>query len=257
MKLHGPLTRYVKLQVAHAPGMPGTFSSSPITNETASKRSRHPSRHVRRARVVMHVGITNPRWPVKCSRHSRRMYNPQSLRIWREAHGIHGSRFTGQSTVYSKLNMEPISLNIFHRNSNTVKTKFSSNFNYGGKFDCETGPKMTTTKASKLFIAGRFLWESRIVHDDVIKWKHFPLYWPFVRGIHRSLVNFPHKGQWRWALVFSLICALNKRLSKQSWGWWFETPSRPLCWNCFHVTANVIKCTLNIATYYLTKALYW
>ena len=24
--IHGPLTRYVKLQVAHAPGMPGTFS---------------------------------------------------------------------------------------------------------------------------------------------------------------------------------------------------------------------------------------
>ena len=24
-------------------------------------------------------------------------------------------------------------------------------------------------------------------HDDVIKWKHFPRYWPFVRGIHRSL----------------------------------------------------------------------
>ena len=24
--VHGPLTRYVKLQVAHAPGMPGTFS---------------------------------------------------------------------------------------------------------------------------------------------------------------------------------------------------------------------------------------
>ena len=23
-------------------------------------------------------------------------------------------------------------------------------------------------------------------HDDVIKWKHFPLYWPIVRGIHRS-----------------------------------------------------------------------
>ena len=21
-------------------------------------------------------------------------------------------------------------------------------------------------------------------HDDVIKWKHFPRYWPFVRGIH-------------------------------------------------------------------------
>ena len=30
-------------------------------------------------------------------------------------------------------------------------------------------------------------------HDDVIKWKHFPRYWPFVRGIHRSPVNSPHK----------------------------------------------------------------
>ena len=43
-------------------------------------------------------------------------------------------------------------------------------------------------------------------HDDVMKWKHFPRYWPFVRRIHRSTVNSPHKGQWRGALVFSLIC---------------------------------------------------
>ena len=44
-------------------------------------------------------------------------------------------------------------------------------------------------------------------HNDVIKWKHFPRYWPFVRGIHRSLVNSPHKGQGRGALVFSMISA--------------------------------------------------
>ena len=43
-------------------------------------------------------------------------------------------------------------------------------------------------------------------HDDVIKWRHFPRYWTFVRGIHRSPVNSPHKGQWRGALIFSLIC---------------------------------------------------
>ena len=43
--------------------------------------------------------------------------------------------------------------------------------------------------------------------NDVIKWKHFPRYWPFVRGIHRWPVNSPHKGQWRGALIFSLICA--------------------------------------------------
>ena len=44
-------------------------------------------------------------------------------------------------------------------------------------------------------------------HHDVIKWKHFPRYWPFVRGIHRSPVNSPHKGQWRGGLIFSLIWA--------------------------------------------------
>ena len=45
------------------------------------------------------------------------------------------------------------------------------------------------------------------IHDDVIRWKRFPRYWPFVRGIHRSPVNSPHKGQWRGALMCSLICA--------------------------------------------------
>ena len=45
------------------------------------------------------------------------------------------------------------------------------------------------------------------LHDDVIKWKHFPRYWPFVRGIHRWPVNSPHKCQWRGALMVSLIWA--------------------------------------------------
>ena len=44
------------------------------------------------------------------------------------------------------------------------------------------------------------------LHDDVIKWKHFPRYWSFVRKIHRFSVNSPHKAQWRGALMFSLIC---------------------------------------------------
>ena len=35
-------------------------------------------------------------------------------------------------------------------------------------------------------------------------------YWPFVRGIHRSPVNSPHKGHWRGALMFSFICATIK-----------------------------------------------
>ena len=44
------------------------------------------------------------------------------------------------------------------------------------------------------------------LHDDVIKWKHLPRYWPCVWGINRWPVNSPHNGQWRGALIFSLIC---------------------------------------------------
>ena len=46
-----------------------------------------------------------------------------------------------------------------------------------------------------------------IFHDDVIRWRHFPRFRPFVWGIHRWPVNSPHKGQWRGASMFSLICA--------------------------------------------------
>ena len=36
--------------------------------------------------------------------------------------------------------------------------------------------------------------------------EHFPCNCPFVRGIHRSPVYSRHKGQWRGALMLSLIC---------------------------------------------------
>ena len=51
-----------------------------------------------------------------------------------------------------------------------------------------------------------FHYEASLNHDDVIKWNHIPLNWPFVRGIHRWPVNSPHKGQWRGTMMFSLIC---------------------------------------------------
>ena len=76
--LHGLLIRYVKLRVTHASGAPGTFSPLPTSKETASKRSRHASRHVRHARAVMHVGLANPRGRGKGSLDSRRMRNQQS-----------------------------------------------------------------------------------------------------------------------------------------------------------------------------------
>ena len=84
-------------------------------------------------------------------------------------------------------------------------------------------------------------------HDDVIKWKHFPCYWSFVRGIHRSPLNSPQRPVtwWRGALMFSLIRALNKRLSKQSWGRWFETQSRSLWRHCNAMVLKMLPLKLN------------
>ena len=49
--------------------------------------------------------------------------------------------------------------------------------------------------------------------------KHFPRYWPFVRRIHRSSVNSPHKGQWGGALMFTLICSwINGRVNNRKAG---------------------------------------
>ena len=52
-------------------------------------------------------------------------------------------------------------------------------------------------------------WYGRVARGSW--WCHqmetFSAYWPFLRGIHRSSVNSPHKGPWRGALMFSLICA--------------------------------------------------
>ena len=60
------------------------------------------------------------------------------------------------------------------------------------------------------------------IQDDVIKWKHFRRNWPIVQGIHRSQRTVTQS----FDLFFDL--RPNKRLSKQSWGWWIETPSRSL-----------------------------
>ena len=69
-----------------------------------------------------------------------------------------------------------------------------------------------------------------LIHDDDIKWKHFPRYWPFVRGIHRSSVNFPHIGQW-WLDDF-FDPHLDKRLGKPTRRQWIEKPSRSYWRHC-------------------------
>ena len=94
--------------------------------------------------------------------------------------------------------------------SNVFKQDLSSREYFGEVCFIVTNPSCLWMDGvlPELFIvhAGLQRWLSYPDHDDVIKWKHFPRYWPFVQGIHRSPVNSPHKGQWRGTLMFSLIC---------------------------------------------------
>ena len=56
-----------------------------------------------------------------------------------------------------------------------------------------------------------------------------------------SAVNSPHKGQWRGAFNVFFDLRLNKWLSKQSWGWRFETLSRPLWRHCHEIQTQCLK----------------
>ena len=70
--------------------------------------------------------------------------------------------------------------------------------------------------------------DSLKTHDDVIKWKHFPRNWPFVRGKFTVPRWVPRTKASEAGLWCFFDIRLNKRLCKQSWGWWFETLSRLL-----------------------------
>ena len=65
-----------------------------------------------------------------------------------------------------------------------------------------------------------------------------------------SPVNFTHKGQWRSFDVFFHLCP-DKWLSKQSWGWWLETPSHPLWRHCneddHHQLLETFQCPINVS----------
>ena len=78
---------------------------------------------------------------------------------------------------------------------------------------------------------------SKIYHDDVIQWNHFPRYWPFVRGIHRLPVNYLTKTSDAELWCF-LWLRLNKRLSKPR-RWWFKTPSRSLWHHRIALSHNI------------------
>ena len=62
-------------------------------------------------------------------------------------------------------------------------------------------------------------------HDDVIKWKHqSSALLALCAGNSPVTCEFPAQRPVTRSFDVFFDLRLNKRLSKQSWGWWFETP---------------------------------
>ena len=70
MSYNEPLARYVKLRIAHAPGMPETLFPPPRVSDTDIMPWCMPG--------SLTSGFLWSRWPGKRSRHSRRMRDPAS-----------------------------------------------------------------------------------------------------------------------------------------------------------------------------------
>ena len=88
------------------------------------------------------------------------------------------------------------------------------------------------------------------MHDDVIKWEHFPRYWPFVRGIHQSPVNSPHNGRWHEAYMVSFICAwtngwVNNRDAGYSLPLWRHCNEFNNWCHAYSFTATLLSLRLN------------
>ena len=82
-------------------------------------------------------------------------------------------------------------------------------------------------------------------HDGAIKWKHFPRYWPFVRGIHRVTGGFPSQRPVKRSFDVFFDLRLSKQLSKQSRRRLFEGRC---CW--FAIVLGNMKLFGKILEYY-------
>ena len=85
-------------------------------------------------------------------------------------------------------------------------------------------------------------------YGDVIKWKNFPRYWPFCAGNSPVTGEFPAQRPVTRSFAAFFDLRLNKKLSKQSWGWLLETTWRPLRRHCNVTILSPLPWPVHIST---------
>ena len=91
-------------------------------------------------------------------------------------------------------------------------------------------------------------------HHDVIKWKHFPRYWPFVSRNHRG---FPWQRPVTWNFHVFFDVRLNKWLSTQWSRWWLETPWHSLWRHCIVYIRIISAINYRVTTHLVRTMFYW
>ena len=82
------------------------------------------------------------------------------------------------------------------------------------------------------FTQAYITWNNKKSHDDVIKWETFSALPAICAGNSPVTGEFPAQRPLTWSFDVFFELRLNQRLSKQWWGWWFETPSGSLWRHC-------------------------
>ena len=81
-----------------------------------------------------------------------------------------------------------------------------------------------------------------VSHGDVIKWKHFRVTDHLCGEFTGHQFHVQRPVTRSFGVFFDL--RPNKRLSKQSWGWWFETSLRPF-WRHRNAKVGITDCQLD------------
>ena len=76
-----------------------------------------------------------------------------------------------------------------------------------------------------------------------MKWKHFPYFWTFFRGIHRSPMDSLHKGSVIQSFDISFAAILSKQFNRQS-----RVRCLKLSWCSFYAT--VMSCEVSKTTWF-------
>ena len=153
---------------------------------------------------------------------------------------MHKINYTGYNKNINDLRYRNLEINVDIAN---ISTNFKRIMPF---ICCEATIKISCDEVKLNIFASMCLWLSMMLlnvwigwHDDVIKWKLFPCYWPFVRGINSSVNGeFPTQRPVTRSFDVFYDLRLNKRFSKLWRGWWFETRSCTLWSHCNDVIRN-------------------